>query len=386
MMKKCLARHAWWLLTISMMSAILFIQCVCNNPSREKFSKPTGSSNPPNPPGPHGGAMVKRARQKGASDFLIKKLQEVENKAVGTDINERQAGTQNTALHEAVSLGDIELIRYLLVNHADFNAKNSNNETASDIAAKQDFAQSFLDELRKEAEVTEEVKKKRKELEEMIERMNTSTEQSKRKIKKMVDDWKEQLKVLEEKEKERRKEVKKIVAEQERQASEWAQKQQELTKAQEVQKHNLQLKNGKIFIYRKRAFNFKEITKLLGVIRGDIDYFNDEKKLLDEACKEDISSAFIRINKELKGIQEEIDGIEKCLNAPEKSSYLNNDEKEKDKKDLELAKGLIKDLERCQEELYNLLAPRKLELLSDPQLKKLVEAAYKEVEQRKASK
>ncbi len=172
----------------------------------------------------------------------------------------------------------------------------------------------------------------------------------------------DKLETLEKQEKERREKVKKILEEQERQASERAQKQQELTKAQEVQKHNLQLKNGKIFIHQKRAFNFKEIKKLLELITGNVGYFNDEKQLLDEECKEDISNTFIQINKELKGIQEEIDGIERCLHTSEKSPYLNNDEKEKDKKDLELAKRLIKDLERYQEELYKLLKNRRAEI------------------------
>jgi len=189
----------------------------------------------------------------------------------------------------------------------------------------------------------------------MIERMNKSKEQSKSKIKKVVDDWKEQLNVLEEKEKERREKVKKILAEQERQANERAKKlkeEQELTKAQEDKEYISKLKNGKIFVHQRRTFNFKEITKLLELITGNVGYFNDEKQLLDGECKEDISNTFTLINQELKAIKEEITGIEKCLNLPEKSHYINW---EQEKKDLVLAKQLVKDLESCQEELCNLL-------------------------------
>lgn len=287
-MKKSFARHIW-LLAIGML-AISLNKCNCTN-SPKKNSTPPDS---PNPPDTRDGAMVKRAKEKGRSNFLIKKLQEVENKVVGMDINERQVGTQNTALHEAVSLGDIELIKYLLANHADRKVKNSNNETAFDIASKQGFSQSLLDELHKELEgdpstsgpetdppggtknlfspfrnnVSYFIKGDCGHDEYICENVGDPGHGYYEIMLKPGVRLKDELKMLEEQDKQRNEKLKRGLAESRKKLEEhqkWL---------KEAKEHDLKFKNGKIFLPRIRTANVEKAKSFLDFIKENIQRVN----------------------------------------------------------------------------------------------------------------
>jgi cellobiose-specific phosphotransferase system component IIA len=182
----------------------------------------------------------------------------------------------------------------------------------------------------------------------------------------------EGIKMLQEKEKQRVEKVKQELEEYRKQISEQREKNQELVKEQ--QEHDLKFKNGKIFIPSYRNGALKEVKSYFEFIKEYVQEV-DAKTPLDEEYNQDISNILKDINRELKGIQEEIGGIEKCLSLPEKSPRINY---EQEAKNLNLAKGMVKDLEGYKEALCNLLAARRKEL-NNPEL----EAAYKEVEQRK---
>jgi hypothetical protein len=146
--------------------------------------------------------------------------------------------------------------------------------------------------------------------------------------------------------------------------------------------NELKFKNGKIFIPELRISVVNGVRELLEFIKENVNTVDAETTLEEE----NISDLLKKINRAYKLIQEEIGGIEKCLKlqkAGETSPDINYEQEEKN---LELAKQLVKDLESYQEELCKLLDPRKPELLNNPQLKELLEAAYKDVEQRKGSK
>jgi hypothetical protein len=149
----------------------------------------------------------------------------------------------------------------------------------------------------------------------------------------------------------------------------------ELVKKQ--QEHDQKFKNGKIFIPDQRISNVEEVKLFLDFIKENIEAVGGETKL-DGESQEDISKLLKRINRELQGIKEELGGIEKCLSMSEKSPKIFY---KKEEENLKLAKQLVKDLESYQEEICNVLAPRRQEL-KIPEL----EAAYKEVEQKRESK
>jgi len=183
----------------------------------------------------------------------------------------------------------------------------------------------------------------------------------------------DKLKMLEEQEKQEDEKHKQELEISRKQIAEQAKRNQKFAK--EAQEHDLKFKNGKIFIPERRTSRQRTVKRLFDIIEDNIGYFDDQKASLDEACKQNVSKIFNIINQELKEIQEEIGGIEKCLNMTEKSPRINY---EREKNNLVLAKQLVKDLEKCKEELCTLLAARRKEL-NNPEL----EAAYKEVEQRK---
>jgi hypothetical protein len=142
----------------------------------------------------------------------------------------------------------------------------------------------------------------------------------------------------------------------------------------ESRERELKFKDGKYFQPSLRKSNVEEVKHFLDFIKEELQAV-DAKTPFNKEYKEDISSLFNDINREFKGIQEEMGGTEKCLSLPEKSPDINY---EQEAENLELAKQLIKDLESYQEELCKLLASRRQEL-NNPEL----EAAYQEVEQRK---
>jgi hypothetical protein len=167
-------------------------------------------------------------------------------------------------------------------------------------------------------------------------------------------------KIINEKRRQELEEFKKEVEEQQ-------EKLDKLIKAQK--EHDLKFKNGKIFLPDYRTSTVNEVKAFLDFIKDNIQGI-DVTTPLDEESNQDISNIFNDINRELQGIQEEIEGIEKCLSLPEKSPRINYAQ---EAKDLDLAKGLVKNLKEYKQELCNLFASRRQEL-NNPEL----EAAYKD--------
>lgn len=164
-------------------------------------------------------------------------------------------------------------------------------------------------------------------------------------------------------------ENKRKLEESQKQEREQAQKLQEISKAKEAQEHDLKFKDGKLFKPSLRKSNVEEIKRFLEFVKKKVQIV-DATTPLDGKCKQNISSIYNNINKELQVIKEESGGIEKCLRLPEKSPSINY---EQEAKDLKLAQGFVKDLEGYKEELYNLLVTRRNEL-NHPEL----ETAYRE--------